>query len=247
MEASVGEPGHPPALTWTTVRPRAGSTLGNASMPVPPVADSTRPDSLASRLRARRQQLFIREMAPQLATRILDVGGTERAWRGLPFARRVVILNLVRTDEETGLCPFVFGDALAMPFADRAFDLVFSNSVIEHVGGPKQQECFAHEIRRVGSRYWVQAPNRYFPLEPHFLFPGFQFLPKPAKLLVGRLWPFSWLKHFGATDAQIEQEVRSLCLPSAAELRRLFPGGRLRAERVLGLTKSLVVYFSGSS
>jgi hypothetical protein len=91
------------------------------------------------------------------------------------------------------------------------------------------------------------APTRvrageYFPLEPHFLFPGFQFLPAWLRVRVGQLWPYSWLKHYGAAAAEIEQEARTIRLPSSAELRRFFPDAQLRAERVYGWTKSLIAY-----
>ena len=72
------------------------------------------------------------------------------------------------------------GDAVDMPgISDGAFDVVFSNSVIEHVETYENQRRMAAEIRRVGRRYFVQTPNRHFPLEPHFLVPGFQLLPYP--------------------------------------------------------------------
>ena len=60
----------------------------------------------------------------------------------------------------------VFADGCALPFRDGAFDIVFSNAVIEHVEGG-MQDRFAKEIQRVGKRYFVATPNRWFPLETH--------------------------------------------------------------------------------
>lgn len=211
-------------------------------MPVPRFADNTDPRSLASRLRVRRTRLLLERMAPHAARRILDVGGSEQAWRSTSLEPKVTLVNLARSREDTGACRFVLGDGRHLPFVDKAFDLVVCNSVIEHVGDRAQQQRLADEIRRVGQRYWVQAPNRRFPLEPHFLFPGFQFLPVWLRVVVARHWPFSWLKHYHASPREIEAEARTIHLPDERELRRLFPEAVVHRECVLGLAKSLAVY-----
>ena len=41
-------------------------------------------------------------------------------------------------------------------FGEREFDVIFSNSVIEHVGQFADQQRMADEVRRVGEGYWVQ-------------------------------------------------------------------------------------------
>ena len=99
--------------------------------------------------------------------------------------------------------------------------------MIEHVGGYTDQQRMAGEIRRVGRRYFVQTPNRYFPIEPHFLFPGFQFLPESARR---RLW------RLGMPRTPYE----AIELLDAAELRELFPDAVILRERAAGLTKSLI-------
>jgi len=50
---------------------------------------------------------------------------------------------------------------------DGEFDLVFSNSVIEHVGDFERMRQFVHEARRVAKSYWIQTPSKWFPIEPH--------------------------------------------------------------------------------
>jgi hypothetical protein len=209
-------------------------------VPIPKFADSTRADSLATRLRAERRRRFLEWMQPRPGQRLLDVGGQQRTWRDFPVPCHVSVLNLAPPDEP-GDCAWVQGDALRMPFADHSFDVVFSNSVIEHVGERAQQRRFADEIQRVGKRYWVQAPNRNFPIEPHFLFPGFQFLPTRLRVIIARYWPFSWDKHFGLSNAAIEESARSIRLPTAAELGELFRGGCIEREVIFGLTKSVTI------
>ena len=70
---------------------------------------------------------------------------------------------------------YVIGDACNLDMlSSKSFDIIYSNSVIEHVGRERQKE-FANEIMRVGKKYWVQTPYKHFPVEPHFVFPFFQY------------------------------------------------------------------------
>ena len=62
-------------------------------------------------------------------------------------------------------------------FTTGEFDVVFSNSVIEHVGDFDDQRRMADEVRRVGRRFFVQTPNRWFPLEVHTRLPFVHWLP----------------------------------------------------------------------
>ena len=53
------------------------------------------------------------------------------------------------------------------PFAEKAFDWVFSNAVVEHVGNRQRQLHFINEMLRVGHNVFFTTPNRYFPVESH--------------------------------------------------------------------------------
>jgi 2-polyprenyl-3-methyl-5-hydroxy-6-metoxy-1,4-benzoquinol methylase len=121
-------------------------------------------------------------------------------------------------------------DGTNLPFGDREFDVAFSNSVIEHVP-PSLQPEFAKEIRRVAGRYFVQTPNRYFLIEPHYQLPLFQFLPKRARKALNKRFTLGW---------QPKGEWEEINLLSARDMRRLFPDAEVHRERVLGLTKSLI-------
>lgn len=140
---------------------------------------------------------FLEVCRPGRDTRILDVGGNPQIWKLLPQSERpqVVYLNLPRAFEPGVDDPnsLVFGDGLHLPFADQSFDLVFSNSVIEHVGSAANQQRFADEVRRVGKRYWVQTPNHGFPVEQHLLTP-FYWLPVGLRRAVAtRFTVWQWI------------------------------------------------------
>jgi hypothetical protein len=140
---------------------------------------------------------------------------------------------------------WVAGDGRALPFRDAAFDVVFSNSVIEHVGDAASQQLFALEVARVGRAYWVQTPNRWFPVEQHLLTPLVHWLPQSWQAAIvrrGTVWSALTRPTPDRRDFYIEHFLRDIRLLSYREVARLFPGARIIRERFLGATKSLIAY-----
>jgi hypothetical protein len=210
------------------------------------LADNREMDSLATRMRRRRFALFtsLLDQLPRPLT-ILDVGGTERFWQTMNYSSEglaVTLLNI--SPARVGLPNFnsIVGDACSMSFfGNQAFDVVFSNSVIEHVGTYASQRRMAQEIMRVGKHYFVQTPNLYFPLEPHFLFPFFQFLPLSVRTFLVNHFALGWRPRF-PDKAAARAEVESIQLLDQQRLVALFPGSTLYKERFLGMNKSFIVY-----
>jgi hypothetical protein len=195
--------------------------------------------------RRRRMERFRAVLAPGERESILDVGGMPDFWRGSGVRSRVTLLNLAHrlegSDGGTGAAApdLVAGDGCAMTFPDRAFDIVFSNSVIEHVGSWERQQAFAAECRRVGRRLWVQTPAREFLFEPHLLAPFVHWLPRGAqRRLIRNCTPRGWLDRPGATE--VETFLREVRLLTLAEMRLLFPDCAIHRERFLGFTKSYI-------
>lgn len=150
----------------------------------------------------------------------------------------LTILNVAPQQSDNGTRVLV-GDACALPesLRDERFDLVFSNSVIEHVGGPWRRTAFAESVAQLAEHHWVQTPYRYFPLEPHWLFPGFQFLPLRLRAEVTRRWRAG--RHITALDRAVASSL-TVELLSRTEMRHLFPESQLLRERIAGVTKSLI-------
>jgi SAM-dependent methyltransferase len=210
------------------------------------IVDMRQADSLITQLRRRRFVLF-RDLLDRLPrpVRLLDVGGTQFFWEMMGFRGEqgldVTLLNLAPDAARPGFHSMV-GDARDMrQFGDQEFDVVFSNSVIEHVGDQDAQRQAADEIRRVGKRYFVQTPNRNFPLEPHFFFPAFQFLPLPTRIWLLQHFDLGWYKKTPDYTAA-RNEVETIRLLSRRNVTRLFPEGTLYQERFAGLTVSFVIY-----
>jgi hypothetical protein len=187
---------------------------------------------------------FARLFGVTAATRILDVGGAPETWDLLPVRPRVTLLNTPRTKEEMSRAAgWVAGDGRALPFADGAFDIVFSNSVIEHVGDTASQRRFASEVTRVGRGFWVQTPNRRFPVEQHLLTPFVHWLPRAwQRWVVPRFTVWSMLARPSADRRRfyLDHYLNEVRLLDAGELGAMFPGARILRERSCGWTKSLV-------
>ena len=127
--------------------------------------------------------------------RILDVGaGAGAALERFNRTNDIVAIDLKPRESEwldQDNVSVRVADATKLPFADREFPLAFSNSVIEHIP-EKLQPAFADEIRRVAVRYYVQTPNRWFPIEPHYQFPLFQFFPERLQRWLNAHFTLGW-------------------------------------------------------
>src|SRR3954469_11924585 len=189
--------------------------------------------STVRRWRSRRYERFC-ELVLRPNDRIIDVG----AGRGSALERFNSTNPITALDLELGEGPWlqganvqvVQGDGTALAYPDRSFDVAFSNSVIEHI--PRAQQAdFAAEIGRVATSYFVQTPNYWFPIEPHWQMPFVHYLPVRARKALNRRFSFGWMPRGG---------YREINLLSAREMRKLFPDAEIHRERVLGLTKSII-------
>lgn len=185
---------------------------------------------------------FRNEFGITPTSRVLDVGGTMHNWQLLPPDERprLTLLNLdARPDDLPREFEWMQGTALALPFRPGDFDVVFSNSVIEHVGDWSAQQRFASEVRRLNTSYWIQTPNRYFPIEPHYLGIGVQWMPRRIAKPYARIASLrGWMP---SPDETLDDMLDSIRLLTGAELALLFPDGEIRRERLGPLVKSFTV------
>lgn len=211
------------------------------------IADVSAPASLANRLRGKRFALFssLIDRLPR-PVRIIDIGGTldywqQRGWVGKDGVS-ITVVNLHAAHETRENVTVRRGNALDLSeFADSSFDVAYSNSVIEHLFSLENQMRMAAEVRRVAKAFWIQTPNYWFPIEPHFHVPGWQWMPRRARVEILMRFRCGWrgpMPERQAAEALVD-EVR---LMTARETKRLFPGASLWREKFLGLSKSLVMY-----
>jgi SAM-dependent methyltransferase len=198
-------------------------------------------DAVSLRSRRRKLRLFLDELCPTSSTTVLDVGVDEVGYGAqggeagcgthnffeehYPWPDRITALGLhdgASFRQRYPAIAYVQGDARVLPFADRSFDVVFSNAVVEHVGDVEQQRLFVAEALRVGRRVFLTTPNRWFPIEVHTRLPLVHWLPRSASdrayELAGRGW------------------ARENHLLGSGDLRRLFPG----PVRIVNLGLTLV-------
>lgn len=195
----------------------------------------------AARSRMKRMRMFGGLMGVAEGMPVLDLGGQPMIWDSLPLRLDITILNLPGVAETATASHhsirYVEGDACeVVGFDDKQFDIVFSNSVIEHVGPAHKQAGFAREVRRLGKAYWVQTPSKWFPIEAHCGMPFWWFYPPGLR----RYFIARWRRKLPAWTEMVEA-TRVL---TKADLQRLFPEATIRVERVLGIPKSYIA-FSG--
>jgi hypothetical protein len=201
-------------------------------------------------------------MQPDEKTQILDLGSEDGSHIAalVPYWENVTLADIDEKLLDAGKQKYGFKTVLLdecgkLPFADNSFDIVYCNSVIEHVGPLKvscwdvtdgkkfaelsfeHQKEFAKEIRRVGKSYFVQTPNKYYILESHTWLPIIQYLPR--RLLIKTIiWLNKWW---------VKKTSPDWSLLGVNEFRKLFPEALILKERVCGLTKSIIAIKSLSS
>jgi hypothetical protein len=170
-------------------------------------------------------------------TIILDAGGDPFNWSLMPDLPELVFLNLYGA--KWTKIGWVIGDVRYLPFKNGSFEIVFSNSVIEHLGTLNNQELFASECRRVGCHYYVQTPNKFFPIEPHLITPFIHWLPEWLQLRLMRNFTV-WGLITRPKRQDCENLLNEIRLLNKQEFQNLFPDAEIVLERFLGITKSFI-------
>ena len=205
---------------------------------------------LASRLSLHvRRKIFRRFMtvfAPGAAARVLDVGVTSDARQQesnffeqlYPYPTQV---TAVGTEDGSHLAEQYRGlkyqsvePGSSLPFSTNQFDIVFSNAVLEHTGCRASQAAFLKEVCRVGKRFFITTPNRWFPVEHHTGLPFLHFLPCAVYRAV-----------LAKTSYGYWADEAHLNMLSRGALRRMLPSGvkgRVETVRLLGLASNLIAF-----
>ena len=214
---------------------------------------------------ARRKATFQSYFQLNKETKILDLG----AWNGDHISRLLDGLDytpsnitladidevaLKKAHEKYGFDYIVMKEGEDLPFEDDHFDVVYCNSVIEHVTIPKseiwdvrsslefknrsleQQHVFAKELARIGKEYFVQTPHRHFPIESHTWLPLVAFLPRPIQTPLIGITNKWWVK---GTDPD-------WYLLDEKQLQEMFPEAKVEIEMVWGFPRSIMAIYKNN-
>lgn len=203
-------------------------------------------NSLGNQFREKRFSFFLKKINKlRKPVSILDVGGKINFWenRGLAgnLNYNITIVNIEKETSKYSNINYEIGDATNLShFNNKSFDIVHSNSVIEHLYNFENQKKMSSEIVRVGQKYIVQTPNKFFLIEPHYLLPFFQFIPNKLKYFILTKTKLSRLKKWDKKLAgQYIEEIRLLSLK---EMKELFPSSKIYFEKFLGMNKSFTMH-----
>ncbi len=175
---------------------------------------------------------------------VLDLGGQSEIWANVPHPLNITILNLpgvaLATVDSHHKLKYITGDACnVVGIENIKYDIVFSNSVIEHVGSQEKQESFAKEVRRLGNSYWVQTPSIWFPFEAHTGMPFWWFYPKSLQEHFIRRWKRNmpaWAEYIKETSVVTKERFIEL-----------FPEAHIYVETWFGIPKSYSVWHTAST
>ena len=212
------------------------------------------PKSLSFRFRQKRLRYIETAVAQILFRqgncRILDIGGEEQYWKiwSDKIANSRIQVDLVNLTEVPTVMPnirSIKGNACDLTdFGDMSYDLVHSNSVIEHVGTWDNMVRMALNVRRLAPAYFVQTPYFWFPIEPHFRFPIFHWLPELARYRLIMKRELGFMPRANSVSDAVRY-VQSASLLDHQQFSVLFPDAVIKFERIFGFAKSLMAVRSG--
>jgi hypothetical protein len=213
------------------------------------LASSDHPNSIGARFRKKRlaqfEKLFFDTFDANKPVQILDVGGTDYFWKHSELLKypniKITLLNLHKEHSDHPNINGVIGDATNLAeYKNLEFDLAFSNSVIEHLFTWENQTKMARELKRVAKKIFIQTPNRYFPIEVHYVLPLAQYWPKG--LLFQTLTKTSLSRFRKWTAKEANDYIEEIRLLNEKEMKILFPDSIILKEKVFGMTKSLTAH-----
>lgn len=193
---------------------------------------------ISPKFRKKRFSKFLSYISPTHNDRILDIGGLPETWTThQPLAKEVNLINIYQIEFEPKDYPkhnikILIGNGCDLEMPDQSYDIVYSNSVIEHVGTWSNQVKFAAEARRVGKFLWIQTPAKEFFLEPHYIAPFIHWLPKSLRKRLIRFFTI-WGFLNKPSKREIEQSVNEIRLLSYSEMQKVFPDCEILKERFL--------------
>jgi len=199
--------------------------------------------------RKRKVEQFSELMKPSETDKILDVGGEVESSSckscqfidAFPHKENISVVNIstVHIEAIAKQYPEVdarVGDACNLPWPDDYFDVVYSNAVIEHVGGYERQKKMASEVMRVGRKWFVTTPNRWYPFEFHMRLPFVTWLPFHVYMKFGRI---IWYNHVSKRYV-FGRKRDDFRLMTAHELEMCFSGSRIIKQRVTFMPETLI-------
>ena len=203
-------------------------------------------NSLGNKFRKKRFSFFLKKFdSLNKPITLLDIGGKINFWENRGLAGNndyiITIINIEKEKSNYSNINCLIGDATNLnQFNNKSFDIVHSNSVIEHLYNFENQKKMASEIMRVGKKHIVQTPNKYFFLEPHYLLPFFDIIPKKLKYFILTKTKLSRLKKWDKKFAS--QYIEEIRLLSLKEMKELFPNSKIYFEKFLGMNKSFTMH-----
>ena len=200
--------------------------------------------------RQRKLELFSATMKPDGQMAVLDVGAEANpngnrglqlidsySWKNNLCAINLSSEHISMINRHYPEIKATTGDACKLPWPDKHFDIIYSNAVIEHVGDFEKQKQMASEIMRVGKRWFVTTPNRWYPFEFHLRLPLVTWLPRHGYLLAGSIVGFN---HKRKKYTFRMKKYSGLRLMTATELKECFPDSRIIKQRVTFMAETLI-------
>lgn len=209
----------------------------------------------------KRFNLFLDLLKPVKNSTILDLGG----YNGKFFYKfqdmikhldlKIIIADIdelaLNTAKERGFDVVLLDGSGIINLPDKSVDIVFCNSVIEHVTLPKEdiwscfddkifkeksetrQKTFAEEIKRVGKKYFVQTPHIKFPIESHTWLPFVAGLKRRNLINLIKFSNKFWIKKTSPDWNLLNEKQMSVLFTDA---------DNVLVNKKLGFAKEIIAY-----